>query len=236
MGFSAEQWDIYRNSVAQIESGGNYQALGGSNDHYDGRYQMGAAAKTDGARVAGIADPGHDAAAREAFRNNPELQEQLFAGFTAANYNYLMKNSKFSGASKKRQLEILGYAHNQGMGGAETWMNTGQVGSDGFGTKGTAYSELIKENLKAAGYQRGGMVNMSGGAAYSDSMVTKSQDMFAQKIGEAVTPIVIPMPMGGGSSPAPQQGVNTAFPNLPAEDTSIVSMEYKYRITMGASV
>ena len=44
---------------------------------------------------------------------------------------------------------------------------------------------------------------------------------------------------GGGSSNTqvvPQPGTQTAFPDLPSEDSSIVSMEYKYRITMGASV
>ena len=43
----------------------------------------------------------------------------------------------------ERKLQILGYAHNQGMGGAENWITTGVVGSDGFGTKGTKYTDLI---------------------------------------------------------------------------------------------
>ena len=34
-------------------------AIGGSEGKYDGRYQMGAMAKTDGARMFGIQDPGH---------------------------------------------------------------------------------------------------------------------------------------------------------------------------------
>ena len=63
-----------------------------------------------------------------------------------------MRNAKYKSASVERKLEILGYAHNQGMGGAETWMNTGQVGSDGFGTKGLAISFIAsaedKEILK----------------------------------------------------------------------------------------
>jgi hypothetical protein len=46
------------------------------------------------------------------------------------------------------QLEILGYAHNQGAGGANNWLNTGKVGSDGFGTKGTKYTELIANNFR----------------------------------------------------------------------------------------
>ena len=143
MGFSAAEWNTFRGEVAKIESGGKYNIFGGSGDHYDGRYQLGAAAKTDGARYAGIADPGHSPEAREAFRNNPQMQETLFEGFTKANHTYLMGNPTYANASKKRQLEILGYAHNQGMGGAEKWMTTGNVGYDGFGTAGTKYTNAI---------------------------------------------------------------------------------------------
>ena len=148
MGFSKEDWDTYRNTVAQIESSGRYDIKGGSGDHYDGRYQLGAAAKTDGARYAGIQDPGHSAAAREAFRNDPALQEQLMAGFTKANHSYLMNNPEYANATPQRKLQILGYAHNQGMGGAENWMKTGQVGSDGFGTKGTKYTDALAEEFR----------------------------------------------------------------------------------------
>jgi hypothetical protein len=143
MGFSAAEWGTFKGEVAKIESGGKYNIFGGSGDHYDGRYQLGAAAKTDGARYAGIADPGHSPGAREAFRNNPQMQERLFEGFTKANHTYLMGNPTYANANKKRQLEILGYAHNQGMGGAEKWMTTGNVGYDGFGTAGTKYTNAI---------------------------------------------------------------------------------------------
>lgn len=151
MGFSKQDWDLYRNTVAKIESGGNYKAKGGSGGHYDGRYQLGAAAKTDGARYAGIADPGHDASSREAFRNNPQLQETLFAGFTKANHTYLMGNPKYRNASPQRKLQVLGYAHNQGMGGADNWLNTGIVGADGFGTKGTKYTDAIAAEFRKRG-------------------------------------------------------------------------------------
>ena len=107
MGFSKEDWDTYRNTVAQIESSGRYDIKGGSGDHYDGRYQLGAAAKTDGARYAGIQDPGHSAAAREAFRNDPALQEQLMAGFTKANHSYLMGNSEYANATPQKNFKSL---------------------------------------------------------------------------------------------------------------------------------
>jgi len=166
IGANLEQWDIYRNSVALIESGGRYSAMGGAGDHFDGRYQMGAAAKTDGSKVAGVSNPGHsndpNAHVRVSYRNNPQLQETIFTGFTIANHRYLMRNAKYKSASVERKLEILGYAHNQGMGGAETWMNTGQVGSDGFGTKGTKYTDLIAKNFRAK--KSGGVMELATGA------------------------------------------------------------------------
>ena len=160
MGFNKQQWDIFRHTVAKIESSGQpnngYGAKGGSNDHYDGRYQLGADAKTDGARYAGLSDPGHSASAREKFRNDPKLQEKLFAGFTKANHTYLMGNAEYKSASPERKLQILGYAHNQGMGGAEKWMTTGVVGADGFGTKGTKYTDEIAKAFKSKGKDGGG--------------------------------------------------------------------------------
>lgn len=148
MGFAQKDWELFRNTVAQIESGGKYDIAGGSGGHYDGRYQLGAAAKTDGARFAGVADPGHGSAAREEFRKNSELQEKLFAGFTKANHTYLMGIPEYRDANAQRKLQILGYAHNQGMGGAAEWMKTGIVGADGFGTKGTKYTDSIAAEFR----------------------------------------------------------------------------------------
>ena len=70
------------------------------------------------------------------------------AGFTKANHTYLMNNPEYANATPQRKLQILGYAHNQGMGGAENWMKTGQVGSDGFGTKGTKYTDALAEEFR----------------------------------------------------------------------------------------
>jgi len=153
IGANAEQWDIYRNSIALIESNGDYSIPGGSGMYYDGRYQMGGEAKTDGAKYAGLPDPGHsddpNAQVRAKYRANKELQETIFTGYTLANHTYLMRNETYKNSSIERKLEILGYAHNQGMGGAEQWMLTGEVGSDGFGTKGTKYTDLIAANFRA---------------------------------------------------------------------------------------
>jgi hypothetical protein len=155
IGVNKSQWDIYRNTLAEIESGGRYNVPGGSGKHYDGRYQMGELAKKDAARILGIPYPGHsnnpNDPKRVSFRNNPELQEKMFAAYTLANHGYLSSNSKYQ--SKKtieQKLQVLGYAHNQGAGGAAKWLNTGVVGRDGFNTKGTRYSDALAKNLKGS--------------------------------------------------------------------------------------
>jgi murein DD-endopeptidase MepM/ murein hydrolase activator NlpD len=154
LGANKEQWDIYRNTLAKIESGGRYDVPGGSGNHYDGRYQMGAAAKEDAARILGIPYPGHsdniNDPRRVAFRKNPELQERMFAAFTLANHGYLSSNQTYqSKETTEQKLQILGYAHNQGAGGAAKWLRTGRVGKDGFGTAGTAYSDALARNFKS---------------------------------------------------------------------------------------
>jgi len=156
-------WDIYRNTIAQIESQGKYDILGGSGKHYDGRYQMGRDAKIEAGRILGM-PIAHDAGSRAQFRGDPHLQERAFAAFTVANHKRLMSNPKYANASKERKLQVLGYAHNQGGGGANKWLNTGIVGADGFGTKGTKYTDALARNFRnrgsfATGQMFGGMVN-----------------------------------------------------------------------------
>jgi murein DD-endopeptidase MepM/ murein hydrolase activator NlpD len=153
LGANKEQWDIYRNTLAKIESGGRYDVPGGSGKYYDGRYQMGGPAKEDAARILGIPYPGHsnnpNDPRRVAFRKNPELQERMFAAYTLANHGYLSSNQTYqSKQTTEQKLQILGYAHNQGAGGAAKWLMTGRVGKDGFGTSGTAYSDALARNFK----------------------------------------------------------------------------------------
>ena len=92
MGFTQPDFDTFKGVVAQIESGGKYNIKGGSGDHYDGRYQLGAEAKTDAARYLGVPDPGHTPESRQRFREDSEMQERFFAAFTKANHTYLMGN------------------------------------------------------------------------------------------------------------------------------------------------
>lgn len=147
IGLTPEMWQLYREEVSAIESGGEanpYAAKGGANNHYDGMYQLGKVAKQDAADLLGI-KLGHTAKDREAYRNNPALQEKAFAAYTAKNHAYLMnKSKKYRAMPIEEKLAVLGYAHNQGWGGANKWLNTGVAGKDAFGTKGTKYYNAIK--------------------------------------------------------------------------------------------
>ena len=154
IGANKKMWDTFRNTIADIESSGKYRVFGGNNDMYDGRYQMGSLAKTDGARIMGMRDPGHDEDPRKfmrvMFRNNRALQERLFAGFTIANHNYLSSVKEYAEADLLRKMEILAYAHNQGWQGAKIYLTQGKVGQDSFGTKGSEYSDRMKSAFQEA--------------------------------------------------------------------------------------
>ena len=154
IGANKKMWDTFRNTIADIESSGKYRVFGGNNDMYDGRYQMGSLAKTDGARIMGMKDPGHDEDPKKfmrvMFRNNRALQERLFAGFTIANHNYLSSVKEYAEADLLRKMEILAYAHNQGWQGAKVYITQNKVGQDSFGTKGSEYSDRMKSAFQEA--------------------------------------------------------------------------------------
>ncbi len=145
IGITGEMWDIYRDKVGFIESSNTYNKVGGSGDHYDGYYQMGEMAKADASKILGY-DLGHDKASRQKFRNDPALQEEAVAAYTAQNHSYLTQNSsKYRALPTEEKLAVLAYAHNQGWKGARDWLNTGVEGRDAFGTKGTKYYNAIIE-------------------------------------------------------------------------------------------
>ena len=88
MGFSQEEWDLYRAAIAKIESqgSGGYSARGGSGGAYDGKYQLGSLAKQDAARIAGVRNPGDSSAGRQEFRSNANQQELFFAAYTLCQF------------------------------------------------------------------------------------------------------------------------------------------------------
>jgi hypothetical protein len=138
------QWNAYREAMAGIESsGGKYDLKGGSSNRFSGAYQFGAAEIAQTAKQLG-----EDAPSREAFLADPKMQERYLDRYTKDHHDTLMKNERYRNMTPEQQLGVLGYAHNQGAGGASKWLNTGEVGSDAFGTQGTRYTSAIARQLE----------------------------------------------------------------------------------------
>ncbi|WP_291365364.1 hypothetical protein [Acetobacter sp. UBA5411] len=144
-GATQAQYDIYTRTVAGIEHA-RYDQMGGYHNAYAGRYQMSASAIADAAKYLGETTP-----SRASFLSNPDMQERYFEAYSSLNAQYLTThNSAYRGASAAQKLAALAYAHNQGMGGASSWLKTGVVGHDGNGTAGTRYSDGVLANLNAS--------------------------------------------------------------------------------------
>jgi hypothetical protein len=135
--FNSTAFLKFADAVGQIESGNKYDIVGGYNNHYQGRWQMGKAALKD----VGIGFS-------EAVLADPDAQDDAFEAFTLQNHSYLKARSqKYRDMSEREQLAVLGYAHNQGRGGALRFLQTGEGQTDGFGTDATKYSDAVREAL-----------------------------------------------------------------------------------------
>ncbi len=136
---------VYARSIAAIEHA-RYDQMGGAGGAYAGRYQMGRGAITDAARWL------HEAVPTQAqFLRDPAMQERYFRAYTASNQATLSANSSaFRRMDAEGKGEILAYAHNQGAGGALSFLRTGKVGADANGTPGTAYSDEFARNITSA--------------------------------------------------------------------------------------
>lgn len=150
MGISQREYDAFREGLTDIE-GKKYNRMGGAGGHYAGRYQMGPNEITDTARRLGVPRPSN-----EQFLADPAMQEKFFENYTLEHYRELLKNPKFAAMSHRQQLQILGYAHNQGVGsrargnGAMGYIDSGRTGADAWGTSGTAYFGPIGRRYDAA--------------------------------------------------------------------------------------
>lgn len=134
----------YADTVAAKESGGRYDLIGGAHDAYTGKYQMGKGAIQDAANW--LREP---VPTREHFLHDPEQQERFFRAYTDAN-NATLRNvsTAYGKMNSLQRFATLGYAHNQGAGGAADWLKTGNARRDGFGTNAEDYATDI---LKAGG-------------------------------------------------------------------------------------
>mgnify|MGYP005624624931 CR=1 FL=1 len=158
LGVTPEQWEAYREGIAAIESQGEiaegrdpYKAIGGFNKAYDGKFQLGSLAKEDAYDYLNISKK--DQLDREGFRNDPALQEEMFAAFTIKNHHYT-KSKKNAGPIYKalnpeQQLAVLGYGHNIGHVGLRDYINTGVVKNDGHGTPGDKFIHSISGRLRS---------------------------------------------------------------------------------------
>jgi hypothetical protein len=143
LNFDGSAWTKYLDAVGHIESGNRYNIMGGANGHYAGRFQLGADALKDASRIIG-----YDVTDRKALLANPVKQDEAMAAYTKANHQTLLsKSDKYKSLPPNEQLAILGYAHNQGAGGAVEYLETGQTGSDAFGTKGSRYVSAVRKAL-----------------------------------------------------------------------------------------
>jgi Spy/CpxP family protein refolding chaperone len=135
--------------MADIESGGGkYKLRGGGGGRFTGAYQFGPDEIRNTARQLGEQPP-----SREQFENDPKMQERFMSAYTLEHHRQLMQHPKYRAMSPRQRLAVLGYAHNQGVGsrkwgtGAMGFLDSGRVGSDSFGTKGTAYAGSINRRL-----------------------------------------------------------------------------------------
>ena len=99
---------------------------------------------------------GFTAADREAFLADPDAQDAAFRAFTLQNHATLSRLSRrYREMPRTEQLGVLGYAHNQGAGGAIDYLRTGTAGRDGFGTNPEIYITAVRNGLAAGQTQDG---------------------------------------------------------------------------------
>ena len=143
-GFDVAALNTFKDTLGKIESANDYSVRGGFNDHYLGKYQMGKAALQD----VGI---GYSQEEQEDFLSNPAKQEKAFEEFTKQNHEYLVhKSEMYRNLPQTEKLAVLGYAHNQGRGGALKYLETGKTQKDGFGTDAQKYIDEVKKASKKA--------------------------------------------------------------------------------------
>jgi hypothetical protein len=147
LGLSPDQYDIFRSRIAGIESKGKYDIIGGAGNLYTGKYQFGATEIRETAAALGEKAP-----TRAEFMADPAMQERFMLQYTIGHHAWLMKHSPgYAAMTPEQRAAVLGYAHNQGAGGAAQWIATGKVGSDAFKTPGTAYSSAVTAGLRGTG-------------------------------------------------------------------------------------
>lgn len=135
----------YAQKIGEKESSGNYKAV--NTLGYLGKYQFGAMALQDmglvkkGTSLRGLDDPENwnIEGGKQAFLNDPTLQEETMVRYTKQNYNTLQRIGVINKDSSPQ--EVAGYlaaSHLLGPGGARD-LSRGKVSSDAYGTSSASY-------------------------------------------------------------------------------------------------
>lgn len=155
------QFEVFRNTVRQIESNGDYRSI--NKFGYIGAYQFGVQAledlgfirkgtwstyRTNGNKVGddglGFNNPAswngkNGVSSRIEFLGDKASQDRAFLLYAQMNYDRLRRNGVVNMDTPPEKLAgLLGIAHNQGLGAVYRHLE-GNIGRDGFGTTTTSY-------------------------------------------------------------------------------------------------
>ena len=117
------------------------------------------------------------------------------------------------------------------------WERAG-VPADGkrIGPAEQVFKKLQEEGADVQKKQSGGAVSAK---PVSSSMMNKSQEQFLDKLTSAQTPIIVPMPVGGGGNAGQAHGGagggQTNVPDLPSHPSGNVALDNAFRLSLGAS-
>jgi hypothetical protein len=185
----------YAQKIAEKESGGNYKAV--NTLGYLGKYQFGAMALQDmglvkkGTSLKGLDDPSNwnIKGGKQAFLNNPELQEDTMLRYTKQNFSTLNRIGVVNKDSSPQ--EIAGYlaaSHLLGPGGARD-LSKGKVGADAYGTSSASYFKVGSATQGA-----GSAVSLASATPTSGPSVSSASASVADGQRQAMTP------SGGGTT------------------------------------
>jgi hypothetical protein len=150
LGITQEEWNAYKQGIADIEvagqPNGGYGIMGGAGGRFAGRYQMGDEAFIEASKVLGIPKP-----SRQEFLSNPELQEKMYLGYTISNFRYMQSMSpEFRNMTREQQLATLPMAQ-LGIGNLSNQLRTGTIARDQRGTPTTKFSASVNRRISEAG-------------------------------------------------------------------------------------
>jgi ribosomal protein S7 len=240
LGITQEEWDVYKQGIADIEvagqPNGGYGIMGGAGGRFAGRYQMGDEALTEASKVLGIPKP-----SRQEFLSNPQLQEKMYLGYTISNFRYMQSLSpEFRAMSREQQLATLPMAQ-LGIGNLTDQLRSGTIARDQWNTPTTKFSTSVERRRVEAGLNPLGqnLNSPSGGKSISpQSQVSPApaQTQMTQTRAQAISqpaqqiPTTINLPptiidaspsqqaqqqSGGVSAPPPSGGGSIEVPMLP---------------------